>query len=391
MLRRLSLSQAKLRIVHIITGLGEGGAEAVLYRLCTHDQVNHHHVVSLSGAGKYGPMLVSRGVSVTTLNMSAGLPSPLAFLRLIRLLRQKNSDIVQTWMYHGDLLGGLAARAAGIRALVWGIRHTTLEPGKSKKITIWIVRLLAKLSWWLPSLIAVCAKEAMDVHEALGYDRHKMRFVPNGYDLDDFRPRLAPENELKDIVVADPTPALIGMVGRFNPQKDHANLLDALTIVRDSGLTFQCLLVGTGLHSSNEQLVEWIDQRGLADYVQLIGQRGDIPNIMNVLDLHVLSSAYGEAFPNVVAEAMACGTPCVVTDVGAAAYIVGDTGWVVPPRNANALAEAIESALCSISDLAVRDKLASQVRQRVEENFSIARMVSSYHTVWNEAARRVSS
>jgi len=178
----------------------------------------------------------------------------------------------------------------GIRSVVWGIRHTTLEPGKSKKTTIWIAKLLAKLSWWLPAKIVVCAQRAMDVHEALGYDRSKMRFIPNGYDLANFHPGLDPKGEMKATLVADQSVPLIGTVGRFDPQKDHTNLLDALTILRDRGLAFQCVLVGTALDSSNAQIVDWIAQRGLVDHVQLLGRRNDIPNIMNALDLHVLPS-----------------------------------------------------------------------------------------------------
>ena len=377
-----------MNVLHIITGLNDGGAEAVLYRLCKHDHGNHHHVVSLSSAGKYGPMLEALGVPVTTLNMSPGRPSPLAFIRLVKLMRREKSDVVQTWMYHGDLFGGLAARAAGIQSVLWGIRHTTLESGKSKKTTILITKLLAKLSWWLPAKIVVCAQRAMDVHEALGYDRSKMRFIPNGYDLVDFHPGLDPQGEMKASLVPDQSIPLIGMVSRFNPQKDHANLLDALTILRDRGLAFQCVLVGTGLDSSNAQIVDWIAQRGLVDHVQLLGRRNDIPNIMNALDLHVLPSAYGEAFPNVVCEAMACGVPCVVTDVGDAAYIVGNTGWVVPPRDASALADAIATALQDVMDFAQRSYRSSRARFRIEEHFSIERMVRSYHAVWYESIER---
>ena len=382
------MSRFDLRVVHVITGLNDGGAEAVLYRLCKHDQANHHQVVSLSVSGKYGPMLEALGVPVTTLNMSPGRPSPLAFIRLAKLLRQEKPDVVQTWMYHGDLFGGLAARAVGIRSVVWGIRHTTLEPGKSKKTTILIAKLLAKLSWWLPAKIVVCAQRAMDVHEALEYDRSKMRFIPNGYDLTDFHFGLDPRGEMKASLIPDQSIPLTGTVGRFDPQKDHVNLLDALTILRDSSIAFQCVLVGTGLDSSNPQIVEWISQRGLADHVQLIGRRNDIPQIMNALDLHVLPSAYGEAFPNVVCEAMACGTPCVVTDVGDAAYIVGDTGWVVPPRDASALADAIAVALQDVMDSEQRSGRSSRARSRIEENFSIKRMVSSYHAVWYESIER---
>ena len=375
--------------LHIITGLYDGGAEAVLYRLCKHDQANDHHVVSLSGAGKYGPMLEALGVPATTLNMSPGRPSPLAFLRLVKLLRRERPDVVQTWMYHGDLFGGLAARTAGIRSVVWGIRHTTLEPGKSKKTTIWIAKLLAKLSWWLPAKVVVCAQNAMDVHAALGYDRSKMRFIPNGYDLTDFKPGLDPVGELRASLVSDESIPLIGMVGRFNPQKDHANLLDTLVILRDRGIAFRCVLVGTGLDSSNTEIVEWVAQRGLVDHVLLLGRRNDIPNIMSALDLHVLPSAFGEAFPNVVAEAMACGTPCVVTDVGDAVYIVGDTGWVVPPCDANALAETIAAAFDSMSDADKSSERSLLARCRIEEHFSIGRMVAAYSECWNEVVMTV--
>lgn len=373
--------------LHIITGLNDGGAEAVLYRLCQHDQANQHYVVSLSGAGKYGPMLEALGVPVSTLNMSPGRPPPLAFIRLVRLLRREKPDVVQTWMYHGDLFGGLAARFARIRSVVWGIRHSTLELGKSKKTTIWIAKLLAKLSWWLPSKIVVCAQQAMDVHEALGYDRSKMHFIPNGYDLADFRPGLDSKGELRASLISDQSIPLIGMVGRFDPQKDHANLLDALVILRDRGVAFRCVLVGTGLDASNAELMEWIVRRDLADHMLLLGRRNDIPNIMNELDLHMLPSAFGEAFPNVVAEAMACGTPCVVTDVGDAAYIVGDTGWVVPPRDARALAEAIAAALDDMRDADKSSERSLRARRRIEENFSIERMVDAYSTLWDRVIK----
>ena len=378
-----------MKVFHIITGLNDGGAEAVLYRLCKHNQANRHHVVSLSGEGKYGPMLEALGVPVTTLNMSPGRPSPLAFIRLVKLLRHEKPDVVQTWMNHSDLFGGLAARAAGIRALVWGVRHSTLEPGKSKKTTIWIAKFLAKLSWWLPAKVVVCAQRAMDVHEALGYDRRKMRFIPNGYDLADYHPGLDPWSELKASLAPDHSIPLIGTVGRFDPQKDHANLLDALAILRDRGISYYFTLVGTGLDSSNSEMAEWIAQHGLLDHVQLLGRRTDIPNIMNALDLHVLPSAFGEAFPNVVAEAMACGTPCVVTDIGDAAYIVGDTGWVVPPRDASALAEAIAAAIEEMCDAGKASVRSLHARRRIEENFSIERMVNAYSVCWNEVVKKV--
>lgn len=371
-----------MKVIHVITGLNDGGAEAVLYRLCKHDNSNKHHVVSLSTLGKYGPILKALGVKVAAFNISPSQPSMISFCRLVRLLRAERPDVVQTWMYHGDLVGGVAARLAGIKKIVWSVRHGTLDPNKTKSKTILVVKCLAKLSRWVPAKIVVCAQSAIDVHGSLGYDKRKMVFIPNGYDLAKFK--LAPEakREFQARFLQDIAVPVIGMVGRFHPHKDHANLIAALAILNQRNIAFYCLLVGTGMDQSNSELNEWIYARGLYQSVVLLGQRTDIPLIMNSLDVHVLSSA-AEGFPNVVAEAMACGAPCVVTDVGDAAEIVGDTGWVVPSNDPDALADAIELALMEMGG----NHWASQcdkARARIEYNFSIGQMVAAYNAVWAE-------
>jgi glycosyltransferase involved in cell wall biosynthesis len=375
-----------MKLIHVITGLSDGGAEAVLYRLCKHDHTNLHHVVSLSGLGKYGPKLEELGVAVTSLNMSPIRQSPLAFIRLVKLVIREKPDAMQTWMYHADLFGGLAGRIAGIKLMFWGIHNTTLETGKSKNTSIWIAKMLAKLSWWIPTKIAVCAQRAIEVHEAYGYDRRKMCFIPNGYDLSDFKPSSGSHGEFKVSLNSNLLAPVIGMVARFDPQKDHANLLNALSILRARGIDFHCVLVGTEMNSLNKQITNWIDQRDLSDYIYLMGQRDDIPVIMNAIDLHLLSSS-SEAFPNVVCEAMACGTPCVVTDVGDAAYIVGDTGWVVPPLDPEGLALAIEKAITEMNGSNWKNRTQA-ARNRIQENFSIERMVNEYNRLWNSTLEK---
>lgn len=375
-----------MKICHLITSLEDGGAEAVLYRLCKHDHTNRHHVVSLSGLGKYGPMLEAMGVTVSALNMSSGRPSPMAFFRLVRLLIGFKPDVVQTWMYHADLLGGLAARMTNRKSVFWGIRQTTFKTGISKKSTVWIVKILAKLSWHVPSKIVVCAQKAIDVHEALGYDRRIMHFIPNGYDLANLKPGLDPKREFRASLNPDLSTPMFAMVGRFDPQKDHLNLLDALSILHDRLIDFRCVLVGSGLNSSNYEITNEILQRNLEDHVHLLGQRNDIPIIMNAIDIHVLSSE-SEGFPNVVCEAMACGTPCVVTDVGDAAYIVGDTGWVVPPSDPSALAAAIEAAIKELQGPNWQNRTKA-ARKRIQKNFSIERMVNEYNSLWNSSLEK---
>ena len=368
-----------MEVTHIITTLNDGGAEGVLYRLCIHDTSNQHTVISLLGEGKYGPLLRKAGVAVYCLNLPSVLGALTGLWRLWRLLYKNKPDVVQTWLYHADLLGGLLARLAGVHSVVWGIRSSTLE----RKGTILIAKLLAHLSHWVPARIAVCAQRAVAVHGTLGYCTDKMVVIPNGYDLSCFVPDQSVGQGLRaEWGIAEGVP-LLGMVGRFDPQKDHANLLGAIALLKARGVDMRCVLVGTGLSYDNTGLMKQIEASDLEGIVYLLGQRSDIPAVMNALDIHVLSSSFGEAFPNVLAEAMACGTLCVTTDVGDAALIVGDTGWVVPPSDALALANTIEDALNVRQKSGWTDR-KRHARDRIEQNFSLARMCKAYDQLWSE-------
>lgn len=369
-----------MRILHIITGLKDGGAEAVLYRLCVHDQTHKHHVVSLMDAGKYGSLLEERGVRVACLNMKKGRVSVRGLWKLWRLIRKLQPDTIQTWMYHADLLGGVTARLAGQRNIIWGIRHSTLDPAESPRSTIFVAKACARLSRFVPRRIICCAEKAQEVHAGLGYNRARMRVVPNGYDLSIFQPNPAAGLQLRQELALSLTEPVIGFVARFDPYKDHETLLRALEILNEKGHCPQSLLIGTGMESANTVLTDRISNLGLTRCVKLLGRRNDIPTVMNALDLHVMSSI-SEGFPNVLAEAMACGTPCVSTDVGDAVAIIGDTGRTVPPRDPQALADAIIDLLAE-RDGPAWEKRRNAARHHVAENFSIERMVESYHEAW---------
>jgi glycosyltransferase involved in cell wall biosynthesis len=370
----------KMDICHIITGLNDGGAEAALFRLCTHDAGNRHHVVSLMDGGKYGPLLEAAGVRVTTLDMPRGKVTPSGLWRLWRRLRRDRPDVVQTWMYHADLLGGLAARLAGIANVNWGIRHTMLIPGTSSAGTILVAKICGRLSRLVPRNIICCARKAIEVHAGLGYDAGRMHVIPNGYDLSLYRPDREAGRAVRSALALPEQAKVIGLVARFDPLKDHDNLLGALALLKQRGKCPHCLLIGTGLDAQNDGLVARLRDLDLMDRVLLLGRRTDIPAVMNALDLHVMSSR-SEAFPNVLAEAMACGTPCVSTNVGDAAAIVGDSGWIVPPEDSRVLADAIDGALAMMDepDWAARKTAA---REHVEANFSIVRMVDNYRHIW---------
>lgn len=376
-----------LRVAHVITGLGQGGAEAVLYRLATYpDQAVEHIVVSLTDAGVYGDRLRAAGVAVHTLGMMRGRISLSGFMALRGLLARLRPDAVQTWMYHADLIGGLAARLAGVRALAWGIRNSGAHLQRSSRSARLVLRLCARLSAWLPAVVVCAAQDAAVRHGEQGYRTDRMVVIPNGYDLSRYAPDPAARQKMRRLwAVADEAP-LLGCVARWDPLKDHANLLQALALLTRDGrhAAARCVLVGRGMSRDNAELAALLDGCGVRDQVVLAGPSDDVPAVMNALDMHVLSSC-AEGFPNVVAEAMACATPCVVTDVGDAAHIVGDTGVVVPPEQPPALAAGMAAMLERI-ERDGRDAVGAAGRQRVLAQFDLARMVQAYTAVW----RRIS-
>ena len=374
---------SKKMVMHIITGLNNGGAEASLFRLITYDTQNTHIVISMMDEGKYGKPLQEQGTVVHCLNMHRGKITYQGLRKLWMLLREIKPDVIQTWMYHADLVGGIFAKLQGI-SCVWNIRHSDLSPQKTSLSTRTVARLCALLSHFLPAKIVACAQQAAIVHQKIGYKKNKFITIPNGYNFEQFHVKEADINTLSKSLNLPNTLSILGLVARFDPQKDHHNLIQALKIIHDQNIPFHCLLVGKDISPDNKTLFSWIEEAGLIEQISLLGQRDDIPLIMHRLDIHSSSSS-GEAFPNVLAEAMLCGIPCVTTNVGDAALIVGDTGWVVPPSNSQALADAILTAIQEKEQNPAAWKARKQAaRQRIMDNFSIERMISAYNQVWQE-------
>lgn len=371
-----------MKIIHIITGLDNGGAEAVLYRLCLSDKLSNHVVISLMDEGKYGSLLKDNFNKVYCLNMKPGRISMKALFKLYKIIRMISPDVVQTWMYHADLIGGVIARLAGINNVVWGVHHTNLKKDETKLSTILIVRINAILSNFVPRNIIYCAHKSKQVHEELGYHCGKGFVVGNGYDINHFFPDNDARNILRSNLNVNDEVSLLGMVGRYDPLKDHLNLVLAVRKVVEAGYNVKLILIGKNIDVYNQRLLGQIKDNDLEDKVVLLGQRNDIPAVMNAIDLNLLSSL-SEAFPNVLAEGMACGTPCVTTDVGDAALIIGTTGWVVPPKSPQSLANTIIQALdekCLNNCNWMNRK--TNCRSRIVENFSIERMVLNYYSVW---------
>ena len=326
------------------------------------------------------------GVPVESCHMQSGLPSPASLWRLGRHLRRARPHVVQTWLYHSDLLGALATKVVGPRTpVIWNIRINSLQADINKRTTFWTVNLCARGSRFLPSRIVVNTDAGKVLHAQLGYAAEKFVVIPNGFDMHRFRPSADARRLVREeLGISGDTP-LVGLIGRYHPQKDHATFLQAAAnLVRQLPRT-KLLLCGTGVDGSNEALRGLIDRHQLRTHCHLLGERDDIPNIQAALDVAV-SSSVTEGFPNTIGEAMACGVVCVVTDAGGSPDVVGDTGRVVARQNPEALAAAcLELLRLPVQE---RQQLGARARRRVEQNYSLDRVAQQYAELWQHVAGR---
>ncbi|MDB9444796.1 glycosyltransferase [Anabaena sp. CS-542/02] len=372
-----------IKLTLIITGLNTGGAEMMLLKLLERLSPEFTpQVISLTDIGAIGERIQSLGIPVTGLGMSRTIPNPLALLKLVKLLKHSQPDIVHTWMYHADLLGGLAAPMAGVSKVIWNIRHSDLSKEKNKATTRLVAGLCARLSPIIPHRIQCCSAIAKDIHTSLGYAPDKFIVTPNGFDLERFHPNPNfRESVRQELGIAADTP-LVGVIARFDPQKNHTGFFAAAGYLHQKRPDAHFLLAGSGIDTDNSVLMQAMDKAQVSHVTHLLGLRQDIPRLMASLDVLVSPSSYGEGFPNVLGEAMGCGVPCVVTDVGDSAYIVGDTGKVVAPDDMIGLAEALDSLLSLPSS--PRLTLGEQARHRIQENFEINHVVSLYESLYQE-------
>lgn len=370
-------------VIHVIVGLGRGGAERALTRLLEAQQGSadyRHSVISLTNRGCYGEHLEKIGVDVHTLGMTGILGIPRALAALIKHLRAHRPDLVQTWMYHADLLGGMAAKVCGSPPVLWGIRSFDLKRG-AKLSTRAVQKLCALFSSWLPTLILCVAEASRRSHTAVGYDESRIRVVPNGFEV----PPPPPEADIANLRRAHGLPAeslVVGCVGRFHPAKDHQNFVRAAAIVATDFPNVRFLMVGPGLDWDNAQLCSWIDTAGLRERFILLGERADIALWLSVMDIFC-SPSRTEAFPQVVGEAMVLGRPAVVTDVGDTALIVGDTAIVVERENPAALAAGLMELL--MAEPQERRSLGMRAQQRVRREYSMTRTVECTLAAYAEA------
>ena len=376
-----------VKILHIIIGLNVGGAEMMLKRLVEshrEDPAYRHGVVSLTDMGKLGPQFQSMGVEVYSLGIRSIFSIPQVLWRLVKLIRANQPDIVQTWMYHADLIGGLAARLAGNRHVIWGIRTTDVRSSGSS-MTVIVRWLCARLSKWVPEVIVCAADASRQSHIAVGYESKKMLVVPNGYDFAWLKASVKERQALREQCGITQNHMVVGSLGRFHAVKDQENFVRAAGLLAMRYPQLRFVMVGRDLDWDNAQLVRWIDRTGCKGCFTLLGERKDVPQCLAAMDIFCLHSRT-EGFPNVLAEAMAMGLPCITTHVGDAAMLLDDAGVVVPKENSMALAQGVERLLALDQD--ARHALGMRAKARVEAEFSMTRARERFEAIYRQVLNK---
>jgi glycosyltransferase involved in cell wall biosynthesis len=371
-----------LKVVHLISGLEAGGAERSLANLVAGlDRTRIRNVViSMTGRGFFGEIIERNGTPVHVLNMTRGVPSISALNRLRQLLRAERPDLLQTWLYHADVLGLIATVFEPRLPLVWNLRCSNMALESYRPLTRLVRRLLVAGSR-MPAAVIANSRAGADFHQRLGYTPQRWAVIPNGFDPALWRPDADARHAVRaELGIPDDAPVL-GLVARIDPAKDHACFLRAAQRVHAALPACRFVLAGGEVPS----LAPAVAAVGLGAVTHLLGPQQDVPRLNAAFDVACLSSAFGEGFPNVLGEAMCCGIPCVTTDVGDAALVVGATGRVVPPADPQALAAAALDLLTM--DPAARHALGAQARARIVDEYSLSATLSQYTALYENLLR----
>ena len=386
----------RTKILHIITTLDVGGAELMLLRLLSlmDNEKFTNEVVTLSDFGPVGKKIKKMGIPVSALNIKSTLSGIFAVIILWYRLIKSRPDILQTWLYHSDLIGFIIGKLAFVKNICWNIRGGKRDfssYGFSTNLSLNLCKLLSPL----PDAVIVNSKAGKKFHSEIGYKPKKWIVIQNGIDIERFMPdsnaklklMIELENESKDnrhineeqkkVKISEKS-FLVGLVARYAPIKDHFTFIKGASLILDRRRDVRFILVGKNVTWDNISIVGQIPDK-YHEFFFLMGERSDVHKIMAALDIATLVSL-GEGFPNVICEAMASGVPCVVTDVGDSAEIVGDTGEIIPVKNPEALSNAIEKLLDLPPD--EMRMLGERARSRIEENYSIDKILSKYSNLY---------
>lgn len=371
------------KITHIITGLGTGGAERALYNLLASDFGKKYKcsVISLKDIGTYGEALRALDVPVYCLNIQADFSLFSAILKFRRIIIQLRPDVLQGWMYHGNLFAALGQTfLGGLARLAWNVRHSLYSLEGEKFSTRQVIRVSRFLST-RADLIFYNSEISRVQHEDFGFDSVNSVLNPNGFNTENLKPSLGLRKAMRRELEITDDQVLLGHVARYHPMKDHRGFIQAVVMVLRKHPALKVILVGREVEYHTAALLEKLSDNLIAR-IQFLGERADVYDLMQAMDILCLSSAWGEGFPNVLGEAMSFGTPCVTTDIADSAEIVAQTGLIVPPSDPTKLSYA----LLSLVELSFEERgiLGKQARKRICERYSMQANTKIYETAYSK-------
>ncbi len=378
-----------MKVLHVITGLNVGGAENMLAKLIEQGGADEPEVLSLLPPGPIADRIRAKGVAVHSLGMRKGIVGPGAMVRLPRLVEAIAPDLIHGWMYHGNLATSFARYRQRRRVpLVWNIRHSITDLATESRQTRILLNLSARISRG-PEAIVYNAHSSRCQHEAIGYSAERGAVIPNGFDTARFTPNPAARDAASALFGFAEGSVRVACIARLHPMKDQARLVEAVSAARERGCDIHLVLVGHGLAEPPAELKRLIENRLPTNRVTTSGARFDVADWLPGIDVLAVPSAWGEAFPNVIGEALACGVPVVATDVGDSARIVGENGLIVPPNDTGAMTEAL-IAMAARSMLE-RAAMGSAGRERIVHDYALAKIAGRYeelHATCLERMRR---
>lgn len=367
------MTRPSLRVLHVTTDLDIGGAENMLASLVVgrHEPGLEHAVASLVPDGALASRLRAAGVAVHDFNLRSAA-APLELMRLAALIRQFSPAAVLGWMYHGNLAASLAVTLAGRRrrtGVIWGLRCSNMDLSQYSAQLRLVVRAGALLSG-VPDVVTANSDAGLAWHLKLGYRPRQTLVIPNGIDVDRFRPDAQARAAVRRTLGLTSDAFVLAHVARRDPMKDHGTFLAAMEGLPEA----HALLIGAGTERLSDQ-----------PRVLRLGHRDDVSELLAASDAVVSSSAYGEGFCTALAEGMACGLPAIATDVGDARVILGETGSVVPPRDAAALREAARKLAREPADQ--RQARGRAARERIASLFSLAAAERRFADLYRRVTR----
>lgn len=370
----------KIKIIHIITGLGIGGAERSLYNVVCNlnNELFEQIIISLTDLGYWGQRLRAQGYVVISLGMRRGILDIYKLCTLCRLLNKEHPDCVQTWLHHANVLGLICARLVGIKRVIWNIRCGMLELDQYRFTTKLAFKIGGWLSRWATAIVNN-SHASIQEHQAYGYNNKAWIYIPNGFDLEVFKPDSSRYREFRQQFALPHDAIIIGIIARFDPAKDHKTFLRAAALFAPKAHNVYFVCAGRDMNPQNPAMAEFINDTKLTNRLLLLDEVTDVYNLYPALD-YITQTSLVEGFPNVLGEAMCCEVECIATAVGETPTLIGDNNFIIPTANPTALAVTWDTVISRPAAIIQRNRQLN--RQRMSEHFSLQNTIKKYEDLY---------